>query len=789
MFCGLGCALLSFAVWLLFGAKPTWQGGWPGWLMLGGMLALAAVAGLHLVPLPDRVVSLLAPGVSKWMQGHAALAGITESSSVAVDAASGWFVGSRLALNAGGSFQFLIRAVAAASLFAMVCCLESPERRLRHLSVAAVVVAAALALFGIVQHFGSHDGLAYWTYEIRGGLGFGPFINRNHYPFFINMGLGLALGLLMERLEKMGRHWYRLFLADGIATWLFVALIFIIASLIVCGSRGGILSAMLALTVVLLLRLSVSGIKRWLVLGVGIAALTTLLLVWVGFDFYESRLNMLAESDRYSDDGRWILWRAALMSVPEFPWFGSGGETYRYWETIYVAGDPQWTSETNQSIRADNEFLDVLNEYGIAGLLSLMLIAGGVLSQVVVGARGSALSAGACIGLLAVHMHSFVDFGLRVPATGAFAVILAGFFCCQPVDSAGGRFRLQSVQRFGGSAAAVTVGRLGLTATALLLIIFTFFAIHTKRRYHQASRWSIAAGELMGQSMPEQSLEMMVRAAEVTAEDISRHLQIARASQLAMRQSASPAAQGRLMDLINEHSIIAMKLCPLAWQPSVWLANYGCLRKNARERLVGLHWARRLHPGDPNLAYLTGKLALEQSGIDEAVEHWRESLTYSTKYLPEILAVAGTRLRHAELLERLLPADPVVTLEAALYFQQAGDPEGRGMYATRTLHLIANPSTTKRRLDDGQAYEMQSRCYGLLGQSEATIASLRLALNHDPTKVAWRTRLARLLMDSQRLEDALREVRIALQLEPEASDALRLQKELSILRASMEPSR
>ncbi|WP_145213167.1 O-antigen ligase family protein [Stieleria magnilauensis] len=789
LFCELACALLVFSVWLMFGARPGWRAGWSGRLILVGMLGLAAVAGLHLIPLPDWAVDQLAPGVSTWTADHGSAASLAGQRSITTDAASPWFSGSKLGLNAGGSFQFLIRCLAAACLFGMVCCFHSPERSLRRLSIAAVMVATALAIFGIAQHFGSHDGLAYWTYEIPGGLGFGPFVNRNHFPFFMNLGLGLTLGLLMERLEKMGRHWHRLLLADGIATWLLVALVFIIASLIVCVSRGGVLSAVVAITVVLLLRMSVGGVKRWLVLGVAVAAATTLLLAWVGFDFYESRLNMLGESDRYSGDGRWILWKAALSSVPEFPWFGSGGETYRYWETIQMTGDPQWTSETNKSIRADNEFLDVLNEYGIVGLLSLVLMAGVVVYQIAIGARRSALSAGACIGLLAVLAHSLVDFGLRVPATGMFAVIVAALLCSQRVGSRERRRQSQPAKDRPMAAVANAFARLGLTVTALTVIGFTFFALYTKRRYHLAERFSIAAAERMDQSMPKQSLENMVSAAKLTPEDITRQLQVAKASQLAMDRLDSPASKKVLVDLINEHSIIAMKLCPLAWEPSVWLANYGRHQKNNRERLDDLRWARTLHPGDPNLAFLTGQLALNESGLSEAVEHWNESLTYSTKYLHDVLSLVETKLGPDEIIERLLPADPVVTLAAALYFDRKPDSDVRDQCAKRTLQLLATPSATKRRLDEGTLYEMQSRCYGMLGKPEESIHSLRLALNHDPTKVAWRIQLARRLMESRQLDAAIREVRIVLTLDPNAREGLELQKQLSVLRASSNPSR
>ena len=62
----------------------------------------------------------------------------------------------------------------------------------------AVVNGAALSLFGLVQFFTSPANVIYWTDQTRGAV-FGPFINRDHFAFYVNLCIGLGIGLLVSR--------------------------------------------------------------------------------------------------------------------------------------------------------------------------------------------------------------------------------------------------------------------------------------------------------------------------------------------------------------------------------------------------------------------------------------------------------------------------------------------------------------------------------------------------------------------------------------------------------------
>jgi hypothetical protein len=78
--------------------------------------------------------------------------------------------------------------------------LDDLDRRLAHAGLVAVANGSLLALFGLVQAFASDPNTLYWV-DATGGTPFGPFINKNHFAFHVNVCVGLGVGLLLGRLS------------------------------------------------------------------------------------------------------------------------------------------------------------------------------------------------------------------------------------------------------------------------------------------------------------------------------------------------------------------------------------------------------------------------------------------------------------------------------------------------------------------------------------------------------------------------------------------------------------
>ncbi|WP_404308829.1 O-antigen ligase family protein [Neorhodopirellula lusitana] len=804
--CGLAIALLAYGVGALVDGPVRWNGKKPALLIVAGLLGIASVALCHQLALPSSVIDSLAPGVSKWTQW--------ELQPNLVEPWLGrWDSGNRLGLYTAGSFQTVVRLLLLVGVFVAVQNFRSPRACLHRLSVVAAITGTALALFGVAQHYGSHDGLVYWTFDVEGGLGFGPFINRNHYPFFLNLCLGLTMGLLVERLSVMGRHWYRLLLTDPIVGWLLVAISFMFASLVACGSRGGVLSIGLAMMIVMLLRLRASNATRGVLITSLIAMPTVLVLVWAGFDVHESRLNMLTEADRYTNDGRYHLWTAALKSVPDFLWLGSGGETFHYWDYIYQSGDPSWNNWKRMSLRADNEFLDVLCEYGIVGLLSLLLVTGTALWLAISRCRRDGLMAGAAMGIIAVVAHSCVDFGLRVPASAVLATVVMGLI------SASGRKRNESKRNREAaltSASPRTWPQLvGGGVVGVVLIGIAIGGTRIKSRYFYADRDRAAAYDALLLEQPEAAVQSAIAAVRATPEDIGIRFELSRVIQWVIDETDENATSGpdlqQLRRLMVQNSVASQRISPLAWQPYAWLAQYGQteeVQSLSGDDAIPANWktlcllrARRLHPSEPDLAFLTGQRVLAESLLDEgvlddrtpeeraseesesaesglaaALPHWRDTLRYSAHHVDEILDFVGDDLQPEEMLEQLFPNDPIVLISAA---KKLEDPELRSLFLNRALELLEVPEESTRDLPFGERESWRSKVFEALGDPDKSLRALDRALHDFPDSVPMRLRRVNLLMELGELDKATSEIRILLTLDPDNGQVKRLQEQLS----------
>src|SRR5262249_20401805 len=134
--------------------------------------------------------------------------------------------GSSLSLCPAATRTATVRLLAVFLLFMVVRCNAASPAALRRLAVAAAVNRLLLALFGPLQFFSAAPQRVYWIYPASNEV-FGPFICRNHFPFYVNLCIGLAVGLLLARRQRGDTGWQGRpleLLHDPPALWLVVAL-------------------------------------------------------------------------------------------------------------------------------------------------------------------------------------------------------------------------------------------------------------------------------------------------------------------------------------------------------------------------------------------------------------------------------------------------------------------------------------------------------------------------------------------------------------------------------------
>lgn len=329
-----------------------------------------------------------------------------------------------LSLTPDATVASLLAAIPLVAAFVLARTAQVPLFRL--LPPALVLVALVQAVWGLLQA-GPFKEL-YFGAEFAGGL-VGSFANANHFSDYIAMTLPLAVFMVWRAMptSRAGRH-QRPPLAAVL--WSLVLLV-LLAAVLASGSRTGGITALLVmlLTVLLLLRGMSGSARRWYALGAG--ALLLAVLVIVGVNSLVARFD----TGRLGGDAsfRWQLmtstWQAALAFWPT----GSGPGSFA---GIYPQFQPPGLRAFIE--HAHSDYVQLLMELGalfagLAGLAAWLILRQGLAlwRQLRLGTReAGAIQLQLCcgLGLLAVLLHSWVDFNLRIPANAMLAACLLGAF-------------------------------------------------------------------------------------------------------------------------------------------------------------------------------------------------------------------------------------------------------------------------------------------------------------------------------------------------------------------------
>ena len=302
----------------------------------------------------------------------------------------------------------------------------SSERRMRLTINVIIAVAVGTAIFGIVRQT-AHPSVLFGLPFLPADLGYGQFINRNHFAFLMEMGLGLILGLLLGGGVKRDK-----------ALIYFAALLPLWIALVLCGSRGGLVAMLAQVVTAALLfgvvarrssRDSQSRLSRVanslpvkaaliivLVLGVGVGT------IWLGGDRLAIRIDQSREQLTSDVDAlrygvsRQEIWKASWKLFTAHPVLGVGMGAY--WAAIPSVHDASGSMIPRE---AHNDYLELLASGGlIATALAIWFV-----FEVLRRTRRNLYSQhrfrraacyGAAVGMTGVAVHSLLDFGLHMLA-------------------------------------------------------------------------------------------------------------------------------------------------------------------------------------------------------------------------------------------------------------------------------------------------------------------------------------------------------------------------------------
>lgn len=290
------------------------------------------------------------------------------------------------------------------------------------IAISLIFLAMAISFYAIYQ-FAMNSDRVWYLIKPYPHRGTGTFISPNNLGGFLEMILPLGIAYtLVSRLKATSKVF------AGYAS------LAILAGIAVTGSRGSWLAAATAL-VALFVALLFHRTYR-------LPALVMLITTLGGGIYFGAKSLSLhtrfqelqSPSGELGDDSRFALWHAATQLWHENIWWGIGPG---HFDARFGKYRPQVAQASPD--RVHNDYLNTLTDWGLVGAIlvaaALVLLVLGAFwtwlsirrSEYGLGDQWSgklALVLGASIGLIAILVHSLVDFNMHIPANAIVAVTL-----------------------------------------------------------------------------------------------------------------------------------------------------------------------------------------------------------------------------------------------------------------------------------------------------------------------------------------------------------------------------
>lgn len=780
--------LVALSPWFLGCATSYWQfilslgllgfvGLWVGHVVLtrrftyrsdvigNCLLGLVLLTAFQLVPLPVGLVRILSPTTAEWHIELLPRASelLPDEREETVPQPPQWV---RLSVAPSRTEDLLMQLLALFMVYTGVRNFVASDQTFVRLAWVGFATGLVLALLGMSQ-FLAGKWLQLYDPPERGGPGFGPFLNKNHFAFQVLLFAGLSIGLYLRAARREG-------LASPEALGILPGLGLMIAAIGFSQSRGGLVAAGAATLLTFAVGwwarrgrggASLTGTGLVLATGAGLVALG--LLVAYGGKVVSDRISTIWGG---AIDNRAEGWLEVRPLLEFFPLFGVGGGGLGRAERV-VRTQPDSPIEFNT---LDNEYLEAAVE---GGLLRLSLTVGLALAAVGTAAVGyrlrrsestGSLLLGGVFGLGAVAIHSAGDYGLHTPSVALAAAVVAG-----QVSAAKSPTRRSDLKpdresnrtlTLTGWAAYVAAG--GLLFTMLTVVIGEWRLYRVNRLLSAAASLRTRGGDYLDVAIGYQRVAARIRPNDpaVWYDLMASHLSAASARW----QSALVAAGGggTLVQLLDPtaqtdpdgHMSAALQaarqarnLQPLYAEPHLILGSYTDRFIRCEPARVHLNRAKRVGNSESQVWFISGQVAALQGDWVTAMADWRQALVRSPRRLPSIVRFVDGRLSPEQFRANVLPDDPAVWYAATpLLFPNPTDPARRA-WLQAAIHRWAagpEPNTPESYIAWGTALEE-------LQDTVTALSVWRRAVERFPNDIGPHDRLAARLEAEEEYEAAI----------------------------------
>jgi O-antigen ligase/tetratricopeptide (TPR) repeat protein len=706
------------------------------------------------------------------------------------------------------------RVAQLSALVVLAVCVSAVVRSSRDMVALTWMLAANGCLAGAVALSQQLDGpgTELWAaWKISANPGYGSFVNPNNAAAWLLATLGPVLFLAnyvwfrmpqaaSRRAAEIDPHrrirtgWELVVRRVGTAsvadTGLLVVVILLIAAVIGSLSRSGGLALVAGL---LGYSVCLRSWRRMLLFLLGMAGLAVpvgLMLSYLGYDAH-LRQELATLSSPVSQLAIRIQhWRDTLVAVRDFGWLGTGLGSYRYaslpYQTRYTA---------NWFQHADNQFVEVVVEAGIPGLICFLSLGiGAMVAAWRAAAGGSSRSAregDAAVRAFArsiwfvvpaLAVSAFFDYGTWLPAVSALVVVqIAGLESMLHSAGLAADDHALQTRRHG---LAFAIGRAAILLTCLAVVLTSLpETMAASRLYAQLAqmermvdrpdpKWLVESGKKVSETVAGKLAEhpdwfearrvllnfdeLRYRQAiltMLTADNPLSDEQYARAFRtLDPFEVAHRLLTGRRGTEAHETFVSTVNVC---LRNSSWLADArrlmcehplmpGVARKllameiapvageSGRPQSATTSQLLFVHPSEAAAFAEIGSLLQHSGRVSAAVLFWKRSLTCSDRFLPDILRDAAAYYGVPAAVDRFAPQDFEACLSAAVVI---------GPRSPLGTALLARCDRIWSRFSGGSSkpsVPSRGRQLALMGRSLEAIRLIDEALASDPTSIQLR---------------------------------------------------
>jgi O-antigen ligase len=742
---GVAVLTLLAGIRLMLSSGPAWR----GCIFTALLGALFLFTALQLIPLPPAVLRVVSPRSLEFYTDllpsePEVLSGEVEPLGAA---RTEWHP---ISLYPFATRSLLVDLLALFLVVAIVRGQLTTPASLRRLGWVALINGSALSVFALSQSLSARPTMVYWSIPTQGTV-FGPFINRDHFPFYVGLCIGLSAGLLSRRrsagLGSILQDSRQLWVAAGVGLML-VACAFSL-------SRGAAL-AMAGATLIVgsmawLTRAGRPSRAGGLILAAGVALVITL---WLGSVPLESRLASLGQKAQLWQ-GRLDMWRVVLPHLRDFPIVGSGGGTFEFLEPMYQQRPRQGELFITQY--AHNEYLEAMFEGGVPRLLLTLALA--VAPCCLVwrrlraargdGARGPIL--GMLWGLVVVALHSAIDFGIHMPAVALLTAVTAAH-----VSAVTSRYELAPDNR--------PAARWTVAAVAVALGLLLAWEAATWALSEQYRKVATALTRSPRFEDREKARPYWEAAVQLRPRDAVLHQSAGQASLDLYRGGRADSLATAVRQLVA-----ARDACPVLAHPHARLGELSGAVARADTPVRYFERAARLLPSETEIWYGLGGAYLDAGQTEEAAAAWRRYLESGERFRPQLLDRAAARWSADAIRDKLLPDRPEVWIAAAhQLYPKKEQGEQRRPFLEGAVALM------EREPPSAESSYRRATVERELRLDDAAEASYRVALRDAPGRVDWRFEFAEYLNRRQKFEQARAELRMILDRAPDHDGAKNL---------------